>query len=130
VCECGCVVSVRFPAFDAVAFNDFVPTAFNISGISVSFVGAALFSAMKLQEMRAQQPKQATTSTSVTLVTTADAEGAPPSRSGLAIGASSFNTSADSVQNPVADTAHVVTVPTSPHGRHRTEVGPAPSPQQ
>jgi hypothetical protein len=36
-----------------VAFNDFVPTAYSISGIGVSFVGATVFSAAKIQEMRA-----------------------------------------------------------------------------
>lgn len=34
----------------ALLFGDFVPTAFNVSGISLSFLGAALFSYAKLKE--------------------------------------------------------------------------------
>ena len=40
----------------AFAFNDFTPTAYSVSGIAVSFVGAAAFSWAKLAEMRPAKP--------------------------------------------------------------------------
>lgn len=36
----------------AIAFNDFTPTRYSVSGICISFAGAAAFSWYKLQEMR------------------------------------------------------------------------------
>ena len=37
----------------AAAFRDFIPTPYSVSGITVSFIGAAAFSWAKLSEMRA-----------------------------------------------------------------------------
>lgn len=50
----------------AAAFNDFTPTMYSVSGIAVSFVGAAIFSWAKLVEMQAAKPASAVLSQSST----------------------------------------------------------------
>lgn len=41
----------------AIAFNDFKPTAYSVTGIAISFLGAAAFSGAKLAEMRSDAAK-------------------------------------------------------------------------
>jgi len=43
----------------ALLFNDFIPTVKNVSGILVSFLGAGLFSYLKLQDSLAKGAKEA-----------------------------------------------------------------------
>ena len=41
----------------AIAFNDFKPTPYSVTGIAISFLGAAAFSGAKLAEMRSDAAK-------------------------------------------------------------------------
>ena len=53
----GNVKDILATAVGAFAFNDFNPTPFSVSGIAISFVGAAAFSLAKVKEMMAMKLK-------------------------------------------------------------------------